>query len=82
MALGTCIIKRQPKSKRWGVYRDGVLIEGGFFDRYAAHSVACAYNAKAITKPDGDQHTPTVPTTPLGIPTPRHNPAPRGWDHV
>lgn len=33
-------VKRQQGSKQWGVYVNGRLVEGGFFERDAAREVA------------------------------------------
>lgn len=40
-------VKRQTGSKQWGIYRDGELIEGGFFDRQRAEDVAQEYRDAA-----------------------------------
>jgi len=50
------IVKRQTetKRKRWGVYQDGVLVEGGFFSKDSAE--VCAAELRDALTFGADSH--------------------------
>lgn len=50
--MSSIIVKRQNElhSKQWGVYQNGILVEGGFFTRDAADDAAVRLAAKQQQK--------------------------------
>jgi len=42
MKAHTIVIKRNGRG-RWDIFVDGILIEGGFFTKYAAETAAAEY---------------------------------------
>ncbi len=45
-------VQRQPQSRRWGIYVNGGVVEGGFFDRQAALEAARDYEQPRVEGED------------------------------